>query len=142
MENWPKNNMDLSNLGNDLSKRVEIQNSGILEQDFYRYANNFYEAGTMILQDAINSLDTLKLDSCYFSLIYLYRQSLELMLKANIFKFVKSDSDRVNVLRIVRHDVKSAFDILISTITFLIFPASFISLIPANISFSSWLNAR
>ena len=113
MENWPKNNMDLSNLGNDLSKRVEIQNSGILEQDFYRYANNFYEAGTMILQDAINSLDTLKLDSCYFSLIYLYRQSLELMLKANIFKFVKSDNDRVNVLRLVRHDVKSAFDTLI-----------------------------
>ena len=114
LNNWPKNNVDINKLGADLNKIVEVQNSGILEQDFYRYASNFYEAGDCILQDAIASGDARKLDHCYFALIYLYRQSIELMLKANIFNYVKNEQDRVDILSSVRHDVKAAFDKLVN----------------------------
>lgn len=114
MDNWPNSSVNIDKLSTDLNKRIEVQNSGVLEKDFYRYANNFYEAGSEILKDAINSKDIQKLDSCYFALVYLYRQSIELLLKANIFNYVKSDNDRINVLRTIRHDVKSAFDTLIS----------------------------
>ena len=54
-----------------------------------------------------------ELDLWYFALIYLYRQSLELMLKANIFDLVKSEQDRKDILSVVRHDVGAAFDKII-----------------------------
>lgn len=114
LNNWPKSSVDIKKLGTDPSNQITVLNSGVLENDFYRYANHFYEAGDEIIKDAISSGDIAKLDSCYFALVYLYRQSIELMLKAIIFTYIKSDTDRINMLRMVRHDVFSAFNVLIS----------------------------
>ena len=113
MKNWPKSNMNLDTLGNDNNNFVEVQNTGVIEKDFYRYANNFNEAGDEIMKNIIESQDISKLDIWYFALIYLYRQSLELMLKANIFKLVQDENDRKNIIGLVRHDLKEAFNKLI-----------------------------
>ena len=110
MKNWPKSNMNLDTLGNDNNNFVEVQNTGVIEKDFYRYANNFNEAGDEIMKHIIESQDISKLDIWYFALIYLYRQSLELMLKANIFKLVQGEQDRKDIIGEVRHDVGAAFD--------------------------------
>lgn len=113
MDNWPKKIVDFNKLGSDSNKYVIVQNSGILEDDFYKYANNFYLAGDEILIDAIKSGDITKLDSCYFALVYLYRQSLELLIKAIIFKYVQNSVDRENVLKLVRHDLSMGLDSLV-----------------------------
>ncbi len=113
MNNWPKKTVDFNKLGSDNGKYVSIQNSGNLEKDFYDYAKNFNLAGDEILKDAIKSGDITKLDTCYFALVYLYRQSLELLIKANIFKYVQGDVDRKNVLGEVRHDLSKGLDTLV-----------------------------
>ena len=93
---------------------VTISNTGNLDVDFYRYSQNFHDAAEEIvrylLEDAASNGDIAKLDTWYFALVYLYRQSLELLLKACIFQIVTLEADRIDIIRNVRHDVKRAFD--------------------------------
>ena len=114
---WPQPNMDFYKKATDSKNEITIQNSGILEIDFHRYANNFYEAALVIINKLIGSdsekTNIAQLDLWYFALIYLYRQSLELMLKANIFDLVKGEQDRKDIIGLVRHDVGAAFDKII-----------------------------
>lgn len=114
---WPQPNMDFYKKATDPNNEITIQNSGILEIDFHRYANNFYEAALVIINKLIGSdsekTNIAQLDLWYFALIYLYRQSLELMLKANIFDLVKGEQDRKDIIGLVRHDVGTAFDKII-----------------------------
>lgn len=114
---WPQPNMDFYKKATDPNNEITIQNSGILEIDFHRYANNFYEAALVIINKLIGSdsekTNIAQLDLWYFALIYLYRQSLELMLKANIFDLVKGEQDRKDIIGLVRHDVGAAFDKII-----------------------------
>ena len=111
---WPQPNMDFYKKATDPFNEIEVQNSGVLETDFFKYANNFYEAAIVIVNKLIGSesKDTgiAELDLWYFALIYLYRQSLELLLKANIFKLVQGEQDRKDIIGEVRHDVGAAFD--------------------------------
>ena len=114
---WPQPNMDFYKKPTDQFNKIEIENSGVLEDDFHRYANNFYEAALVIINKLIGSesekTSIAELDLWYFALIYLYRQSLELMLKANIFDLVKNEQDRKKIIGNVRHDVGAAFDKII-----------------------------
>lgn len=114
---WPQPNMDFYKKATDPKNEIEVQNSGILEIDFHRYANNFYEAALVIINKLIGSdsekTNIAQLDLWYFALIYLYRQSLELMLKANIFDLVKGEQDRKDIIGLVRHDVGAAYDKII-----------------------------
>jgi hypothetical protein len=115
-DKWIQPTMDLKKLGTDPNKIITVQNSGVLETDFYKYANNFHEAADIILRELIgpdSESSIAKLDTWYFALIYLYRQSLELMLKANIFKLVQNEQDRKDTIASVRHDVGAGFDKII-----------------------------
>jgi len=113
---WIRPNMDLyKNI--DPQNIICVKNSGVLEDDFYRYAKDFNEAANILMQhlikDAANRGNIAQLDLWYFSLVYLYRQSLELLLKANILRFEKDANLRSVILKNVSHDVKAAFDELI-----------------------------
>ena len=118
MENkWPKANMDFYKKATDPFDEITIHNSGVLENDFYRYASNFYEAALVLMNKLIGSesknTNIGQLDMWYYALIYLYRQSLELLLKSNIFKLVPNEQDRKDIVKLVRHDLKQAFDKII-----------------------------
>lgn len=110
---WVQSNITLqSRSANPLF--VSVSNSGILDDDFYRYAHDFFDAGEettrYLLEVAGFKHDIAKLDTWYFAMIYLYRQSLELLLKACVFHIVSSETDRRNIIGRVRHDLKRAFD--------------------------------
>ena len=66
--------------------------------DFYKYAKDFFGAAECVVrylgEEAAVKYDIAKLDIWYFAMIYLYRQSLELLLKANIFQVVVLDGER------------------------------------------------
>lgn len=64
-------------------------------------------------EEAAERGDIAKLDLWYFAMVYLYRQSIELLLKANIFKLVISDQDRKRIIGDVRHDLKQGYDKLL-----------------------------
>ena len=94
-----------------------LTNSGNLEVDFYKYAKNFYEAAENVicylLEVASEKDDTRKLDIWFFSMVYLFRQSLELMLKAIIFQSITDKNERKNIIGSVRHDLKQSYEKLI-----------------------------
>ena len=94
-----------------------LTNSGNLEADFYKYAKNFYEAAEKVicylLEVASEKDDTRKLDIWFFSMVYLFRQSLELMLKAIIFQSITDKNERKNIIGSVRHDLKQSYEKLI-----------------------------
>lgn len=46
-------------------------------------------------------------------MVYLYRQSLELLLKAGIFQTITDNVDRKNIVGNIRHDLKQAYEKLI-----------------------------
>lgn len=104
-----RNNFNIKKINNKKNK-ITFQNSGILEKDFYDYANNFLYAGNLITRDLVSCKNIKKLDTWYFALVYIYRQSLELILKANIFILEQNSDNRKEIIGKVRHNLKEAFD--------------------------------
>lgn len=106
---WIRNNVDLTAINEELDTTV-VKNSGVLENDFHNYAANFLTAGNLILHSLIKNGKIAELDTWYFALVYVYRQSLELLLKANIFLLEKDITNRKTIIGNVRHDLSQAFD--------------------------------
>ena len=50
---WPQPHRDFYKKATDPFNEVEVQNSGVLEADFFKYANNFYEAAIVIVNKLI-----------------------------------------------------------------------------------------
>lgn len=114
---WVRPDMNLYHLGENDKYIISITNSGNLDVDFYKYANNFYEAAEYVIhylgEEAAEKQDIAKLDLWYFAMIYLYRQSLELLLKASIFQVVIDAENRKRIIGDIRHDLKQSLEKLI-----------------------------
>jgi len=114
---WIRPNMFLYHIDDECEHIVSMLNSGDLTFDFNRYAINFFDAAECVIhylgEEAAEKQDIAKLDLWYFSMIYLYRQSLELLLKANIFKVVTSNGGRKDIIGEIRHDLQQGFEKLL-----------------------------
>lgn len=114
---WIRSNMDLYHIGENCTHIIAISNSGNLAADFYKYGCSFYDAAEQVIHylcnEAAEKHDIAKLDLWYFATVYLYRQSLELLLKANIFQTVMNNSDRKKLVGKIRHNLRQSFEKLI-----------------------------
>lgn len=114
---WIRNNMSLYHIDDTCEHIISVVNSGDLASDFYGYSANFFESAECVIhylgEDAAEKHDIAKLDIWYFAMIYLYRQSLELLLKACIFKEVISETIRKAIIGEVRHDLKQGYEKLL-----------------------------
>jgi len=114
---WIRPNMSLYHIDKDCTHIFSISNSGDLAFDFNKYATNFFNAAECVIhylgEEAAENQDIAKLDLWYFAMIYLYRQSLELLLKANIFRLVTSDTDKKVIVGEIRHDLKQGLEKLL-----------------------------
>lgn len=114
---WVRPDMDLYHIGGNNEHIINVVNSGSLDIDFYVYAQNFFEAAEYVIhylgEEAAEKQDIAKLDLWYFAMVYLYRQSLELLLKASIFQTVTNNTDRKDIVGEIRHDLKQAFEKLL-----------------------------
>lgn len=110
---WVRSDMDLYKINKNSKNIISVHNSGKLDIDFYEYGKNFYEAAERVIHYLVDNVDFSKLDSWYFPMVYLYRHSLELMLKACIFQVITKTSDRKEIVGKIRHDLEQAFDKLI-----------------------------
>lgn len=109
--------MSLYHIDKNCPFPITLLNSGDLADDFNKYAENFFDAAESVIhylsEEAAENGDIAKLDLWYFAMVYLYRQSIELLLKANIFKIVISEHDRKQIIDDVRHDLKQGYDKLL-----------------------------
>ena len=110
-------NLDLYHIDASSKCIITFSNSGQLDKDFYKYACDFYEAAEYIIhylgEDAAQKHDIAKLDLWYFPMVYLYRHSLELLLKAIIFQTITDKNDRMNIVEEIRHNLLQAFQKII-----------------------------
>jgi len=114
---WVRENMNLNYLDKRNGYIITVKNTGNLEFDFKKYSLNFYDAAETtilyLLTEASEHEDIKKLDLWYFAIIYLYRQSLELMLKACVFQLITDIKDRKEAIGKLRHDLTLSFDEII-----------------------------
>lgn len=116
-QKWVRPNLDLYHIDASSKCIITFSNSGKLDKDFYKYACDFYEAAEYIIhylgEDAARKHDIAKLDLWYFPMVYLYRHSLELLLKAIIFQTVTDKNDRIDIVEAIRHNLLQAFQKII-----------------------------
>lgn len=116
-QKWVRPNLDLYHIDASSKCIITFSNSGQLDKDFYKYACDFYEAAEYIIhylgEDAAQKHDIAKLDLWYFPMVYLYRHSLELLLKAIIFQTITDKNDRINIVEEIRHNLLQAFQKII-----------------------------
>ena len=114
---WIRSKMNLYKIDDNSEHVVTVVNSGKLDEDFYKYACDFYEAAEAVIEhllgEAAERHEIYKLDLWYFALVYLYRHSLELMLKAGIFRIIRDTGDRKDIIGEIRHNLKQSFEKLI-----------------------------
>ena len=114
---WIRPNMSLYHIDKNSPFPITLLNSGNLADDFNKYAEDFFNAAESVIhylgEDAAENGDIAKLDLWYFAMVYLYRQSMELLLKANIFKIVTAENDRKLIIGDIRHDLKQGYDKLL-----------------------------
>lgn len=79
-----------------------MKNFDCLSVEFYKYSKRFLKAANEVMKnlltDAKQKHDISKLDTWFFPVIYLYRQSLELLLKAIIFKYITDESEQKSTI--------------------------------------------
>lgn len=105
-----KPNMRLLGVQSADTRKVKILKNDI-ENDFLRYADMFHKAGKQIAIKLLNSADTdiEQLDTFFFSLTFIYRHCIELMLKAVGFKCITAKRDRKMFIKDTFHNLEKIF---------------------------------
>ncbi len=109
-----KPEIDFYKAGINLNNLIYAYNDAEITKLFYTYGCNFFETADRtnlyVCQEGAKNKDIAKLDSWFYPVIYMYRQSLELMLKACLFGNVINKAERQRMLGSIRHDLTMAFD--------------------------------
>lgn len=105
MRNWPKDKCNFYAINCSKEEKVKIVNNSKLEELFYVYAKNYKEAAKLIVEDALESNSIATLDINFFGLAFLYRHSLELLLKAIGFKHIKDEKQRKKFVKETFHNL-------------------------------------
>ncbi|MDA2480292.1 hypothetical protein ACS2TZ_28070 [Bacillus cereus group sp. Bce025] len=107
--NWPRNNANFKEIGNN-TDILKLQNTKSIEEEFKLYSNYFLEAANRVTIYTLESNSNRYKDCWFFSIVYLYRQSLELLLKSIAFKYVQNHNKRIELIKNVKHNLKDCFD--------------------------------
>lgn len=86
-------------------EKVKVITNKPIEEEFFNYANNFKYAAHILAKDALYSNEIAILDINFFSVAFLYRHSIELLLKAIGFQYIKEDEERKLFLKETRHNL-------------------------------------
>jgi hypothetical protein len=82
---WPRPNADLFKLGID-ENRLLLKCNPNLDEEFFDYAFDFKKAANILTTHVLNHPRIDRLDTYFFPIAFLYRHSLELILKAIALK--------------------------------------------------------
>lgn len=81
-----------------------------IKEEFTKYAVMFKESAHLITEHIFAKADVSKLDTYFFSLAYLYRHSLELLLKAIGFKYILDIENRKDFIKETFHNLSSLLE--------------------------------
>lgn len=100
---WPKSNIDFNKINDGII--INLKNKENLEEEFYDYAQMFEKSGSIIAEHVLNSSEISKLDTYFFSIAYLYRHSIELIMKSIGFKYIIKEEERRTFVKDTFHNL-------------------------------------
>lgn len=89
----------------DSGKIVEIENNDDLGILLKSYAEKFELSAYKLTEYLLKSASISKLDNYFFAIAYLFRHSIELILKAIAFKYIINNDDRSDFLKRTKHNL-------------------------------------
>lgn len=104
---WPVSNADFNRIYD--GEVIEVVNSNNIIEEFYNYAINFNKSAHILTEYLFEKPDIGKLDSYFFPIAYLYRHSIELILKAIGFKYIVDMKERADFLKDTFHNLGNIF---------------------------------
>jgi hypothetical protein len=105
---WPIADADFSKIiGGEI---IDIVNSSNIEEEFYTYSINFNKSAHILTEYLLKEPKISNLDSYFFSLAYLYRHSIELIIKSIGFKYIVKLDDRKAFLKDTFHNLVKIFE--------------------------------
>lgn len=95
---------------------VKIDSPTNASAGFYSYSDMFFKAARTLATELLNGEYTTisQLDTYIFPLAFLYRHSLELVLKAIAFQNITSKEDQIEFLKSTRHNPKRIMENILS----------------------------
>lgn len=92
--------------------RIDIPTPTDLVSAFYKYSNDFFTSAHKIAAFLLEeeNTDISQLDTYFFALAFLYRHSIELILKAIAFRAIRDSQDRVRFVKDTYHDLRKILD--------------------------------
>jgi hypothetical protein len=86
---------------------ISLKGNSNLPEEFFSYSLKFKNSAHILTEYVLNTSDISILDTYFFSLAYLYRHSLELILKAVGFKHITERDQRKNFINDTFHNLSS-----------------------------------
>ncbi|YCA46023.1 hypothetical protein M1E11_23850 (plasmid) [Bacillus sp. JZ8] len=103
-------NPDFNFLAKDSLDIIKVKNSTDIQEEMYLYSKNFLSAANALACYTLESRRIGKLDFWFFPIVYLYRQSLELLLKSIAFKYLKDSASRSTFIKEVGHNLELSYN--------------------------------
>lgn len=107
---WIRKEADFRHFDRNNESNICIRNTDNLSEEFYKYSEKFLYAGNIVIEKMIESYSNAVKDMWLFPVIYLYRQSIELILKANVFKYTENENEQKEYLKSVGHNLSYSFE--------------------------------
>lgn len=131
---WVRNNADFNHIDRRMPDDVIfVKNSDKLEAEFYLYSQNFHYAAEYIMDYLLTvasvNRDIGKLDTWFFAVVYLYRQSIELILKAHLTRVLDNRQTIINSIKTVSHNLADAYDVIKDRLSYLPFSSEYTYLV-------------
>ena len=112
-EHWIRQDISFTDYDKTSDDKIILFNSKEMSEEFLIYSNYYFKAGDLITEHLVNDIcnrgDIATLDTWFFAVTYLFRQSLELLLKSTLLKY---NVKLCNIISDVRHDLAIGIDLL------------------------------
>lgn len=99
---WPREDAEFKKHNKQSKYCIELYGTGKYSTSFFEYSKKFHEAAHIVAEYILNSGEIGVLDNYFFPVAYMYRHSLELILKAIAFKYVE---DKVEFIKDTFHNL-------------------------------------
>ncbi len=95
--------------------RVRVLKTEDVAESYYIYALSFYKAAHKVACYLIETdkPNISELDTFFFPLAFLYRHSVELLLKAIVFQYITDKDERASLIKTSFHNLANLFQVMI-----------------------------
>jgi len=87
-----------------------LHNAEMIEDMLFQYAENYQKAAYYLTDYLMDERDISKLDTYFFPIAFLFRHSIELCLKASLFKNEVDSAMRIQIMNKTKHNLRDIFD--------------------------------